>query len=149
MAIRRNAVIGGAAAVIGLGALAAFAVPTLNGLREGRHVEESAYATGAKAKADRTSMPAWLPDGATTVNYRMSTTGYDRLLAATVPDGRLPEGCTPGEPRGGVNLTAAWFPGDTRAKATARCGSYDAALVGDRLYAWQDHAVELAALRAG
>ncbi|MEE1781566.1 hypothetical protein PUR71_01235 [Streptomyces sp. SP17BM10] len=117
-------------------------------LWEGRHVEESAHATGTKAKDDRTSMPAWLPDGATAVNYRMASTGCDRLPAATVPGARPPEGCTPGEPRGGVNPTAARLPGDTRARATARCGNDDAALVGDRLYAWQDHAVDLASLRS-
>jgi hypothetical protein len=112
----------------------------------GRHQQESSYATGRVAKTDRASMPRWLPDTATEVRYRMSTTGGDRLLKATLPQARLPQGCKPGTPLGHAQLKAPWFPRDAYRHATAVCGgTYNAVLHGDNLYAWQDDATWTAA----
>ncbi|MDH6125626.1 hypothetical protein [Kitasatospora sp. GP82] len=136
---------GGAAAAL----VATVLVPKAKDVLDGRHRQEATYATGSAAKADRSSMPRWLPDGATKVSYLMSTTGGDRLLKASLPEGKLPEGCSSGTPEGAVNLRASWFPSDIPGKATARCGLYNVALVGSDLYGWQDDAVVIAARKAG
>ncbi|MGK4584141.1 hypothetical protein [Kitasatospora sp. HPMI-4] len=136
-----------AAGGVALGAV--MLVPKAADLGESRHREEATYATGKEAKADRRSMPGWLPDGATKVSYMMSTIGGDRLLKAALPERKLPDGCTKGTPEGAVHLKAPWFPGDVPAKATARCGFYNVALVGNELYGWQDDAVVVAARKAG
>ncbi|KJK60071.1 hypothetical protein [Saccharothrix sp. ST-888] len=132
---------------VALGAVAM--VPKTADLLESRHREAATYATGSAAKAARESVPGWLPDDATKVSYLMSTTGDDRLLKASLPDRKLPEGCSKGTPQGAVHLKASWFPGDIPAKATARCGYYNVALVGNELYGWQDNAVVIAARKAG
>ncbi len=143
--------------VVGTGmavAVAAVAVgPRVAEWYDGRHQEQSTYASGSDAKADRRSMPAWLPDNASSVRYLMSTTGDDRLLRATLPEGRLPAGCTTNTPAKGnhlapVSLKAGWFPDGITSKVTGSCGHYKVTLTGNQLYAWQDGAAVQAALRA-
>ncbi|MDH6117976.1 hypothetical protein [Kitasatospora sp. GAS204B] len=134
--------------VLGLGVLGVALVPMAGDVLASRHIEESNYSSGAQAKTARASVPRWLPDGATAVRYKMSTTGGDRLLRAHLPGGVLPAGCASGAPgAGAVKLSATWFPaGRMAAKPGAHCGSYRVALDGDQLYAWQDNA-DLAAAR--
>ncbi|MFF8770974.1 hypothetical protein [Kitasatospora sp. NPDC015120] len=120
---------------------------------DGRHQEQSSYASGSAAKADGQAVPAWLPDNASSVRYLRSTTGDDRLLTATLPEGRLPAGCRAGEPGRGshpapVSLRAGWFPEGVTDKVTGSCGHYHVTLTGNQLYAWQDGAAVQAALRA-
>ncbi|WP_395293582.1 hypothetical protein ACF9IK_08200 [Kitasatospora hibisci] len=128
--------------------------PRVSDWYDGRHQEQASYAKGSDAKADRRSMPSWLPDNATSVHYLMSTTGDDRLLSATLPDGRLPAGCTVGTPARSVHpmpasLRAGWFPEGVAARTTGSCGHYSVTLTGSQLYAWQDGAAVQAALRTG
>ncbi|MFD7735168.1 hypothetical protein ACFV6F_32905, partial [Kitasatospora phosalacinea] len=52
-----------------------------------------------------------------------------------------PGGAPGAPPLGDVHLRAPWFPSDAPQRATAHCGLYDVALVGDQLYGWQDAAV--------
>ncbi|MEV6977328.1 hypothetical protein [Kitasatospora sp. NPDC093806] len=136
-------------------AVAAVAVgPRVADWYDGRHQEQSSYSSGGEAKADRRSMPTWLPDNASSVRYLMSTTGDDRLLRATLPEGRLPAGCKTGEVGKGthpvpVTLKAGWFPEGVTSKITGSCGHYNVTLTGNQLYAWQDGAAVQAALRAG
>lgn len=152
--------------------------PRVSDWYEGRHREQVSYALGSEAKADRRAVPDWLPDGATSVHYARSTTRGDRLLTADLPDGRLPAGCkaidrsTPGGAgKGGggtagraadsaghatdagdrvrpVRFKTTWFPADAPAKISGTCGSYQVALVGNHLYAWQDDAAVRTALTA-
>ncbi|MER5764996.1 hypothetical protein [Streptomyces sp. NPDC002082] len=137
---RKTVVLTTVGAVVVLGAAAAIAVPAANGWIENRHQQTSAYATGAQAKEKRASVPRWLPDAAESVEYSMKTTGGERLLKATLPDGKLPEQCTPApapNPKE-VELEADWFPKDARGRATLRCGLYYAYKEADTtLYAWQ------------
>ncbi|MBH1933751.1 hypothetical protein I5Q34_05480 [Streptomyces sp. AV19] len=129
----------GAVAAAAVVATAAAAVPAAKDWYESRHDQSSRYATGAEAKADRASVPRWLPDEAADVRYAMKTTGGERLLRATLADGKLPSGCEPLS--GGASkrpaLSASWFPND--ASARARCGLYYAVTDGSTLYAWQDN----------
>ncbi|MGW4891866.1 hypothetical protein ACWEQL_06310 [Kitasatospora sp. NPDC004240] len=135
-------------------AVAAVAMgPRVSDWYDNRHREQSSYATGTEAKADRRSVPAWLPDDASAVRYLMSTTGDDRLLRATLPEGgRLPAGCT--ATRHGatkpvtVRLKAGWFPLDAVTRPTGTCGHYTVTVAGNQLYAWQDGAAVQASLRA-
>ncbi|MFJ2862339.1 hypothetical protein [Kitasatospora sp. NPDC087314] len=135
-------------------AVAAVAIgPRVSEWYDGRHQEQATYDTGSQAKAERRSMPTWLPDNASSVKYLMSTTGDDRLLRATLPDGRLPAGCTTGLPGRSahsvpMSLKAGWFPEGVAAKASGSCGHYNVTLTGNQLYAWQDGAAVQAALRA-
>ncbi|MQS15034.1 hypothetical protein F7Q99_22905 [Streptomyces kaniharaensis] len=127
--------------------------PRVSEWYDGRHQVQASYATGGEAKADRRSMPAWLPDNASSVRYMMSTTGDDRLLRAVLPEGRLPAGCTAGLPGKAVHrvpasLRAGWFPEGVATKASGTCGHYNVTLHGHQLYAWQDGAAVQAALRA-
>ncbi|MDH6707694.1 hypothetical protein P3T27_004431 [Kitasatospora sp. MAA19] len=135
-------------------AVAAVAIgPRVSEWYDGRHQEQATYDTGSQAKAERRSMPTWLPDNASSVKYLMSTIGDDRLLRATLPDGRLPSGCTTGLPGKSahsvpMSLKAGWFPEGVAAKASGSCGHYNVTLTGNQLYAWQDGAAVQAALRA-
>ncbi|MGG8409497.1 hypothetical protein ACM614_24320 [Streptomyces sp. 12297] len=135
-----------AGVLVAAGFAAAVAVPAAVDWYENRHEQTSSYATGAEAKKDRASVPGWLPDDAKSVEYAMRTTGGDRLLKATLADGRLPAQCTPaaagGQPAGTADpgLTADWFPADAKDRATARCGIYYAYVDGDTLYGWQRNA---------
>ncbi|MFJ3221238.1 hypothetical protein ACIPLC_35620 [Kitasatospora sp. NPDC086801] len=127
--------------------------PRVSEWYDGRHQEQAAYDTGSQAKAERRSMPAWLPDNASSVKYLMSTTGDDRLLRATLPEGRLPVGCSTGLPGKSahsvpLSLKAGWFPEGVAAKVSGTCGHYNVTLTGNQLYAWQDGAAVQAALRA-
>ncbi|MFI6843832.1 hypothetical protein OG535_30945 [Kitasatospora sp. NBC_00085] len=136
-------------------AVAAVAVgPRVSEWYDGRHQEQVTYATGSDAKAGRHATPAWLPDNASSVRYLMSTTGDDRLLSATLPDGRLPAGCNTVEPGRSARpapaaLKAGWFPAGVTTKVTGTCGHYNVTLTGNQLYAWQDGAAVQAAQRAG
>ncbi|MFJ8675013.1 hypothetical protein [Streptomyces sp. NPDC093589] len=105
------------------------------------HEERSEYSTGAEAKKDRASMPRWLPDDAQDIKYVLSTTGDDRLLAATFHAGKLPGGCATGTGQGKPKLTADWLPEKLASKADTRCGTWSGATVDGTFYAWQDHAV--------
>ncbi|MFJ5116537.1 hypothetical protein [Kitasatospora sp. NPDC088548] len=143
--------------VAGTGMAVAVAVvavgPRVADWYDDRHQEQASYSTGSEAKADRRSMPDWLPDNASSVRYLMSTTGDDRLLRATLPDGRLPAGCATTLPGKGVHpapvsLRAGWFPESVTSKVSGTCGHYNVTLTGDQLYAWQDGAAVQAALRA-
>ncbi|WP_406206416.1 hypothetical protein OH807_32790 [Kitasatospora sp. NBC_01560] len=136
-------------------AVAAVAVgPRVSEWYDGRHQEQASYASGSDAKADRRAVPGWLPDNASSVRYLMSTTGDDRLLTATLPDGRLPAGCSTVTPSRTVHavptaLKPGWFPQGVASKVTGSCGHYNVTLTGNQLYAWQDGAAVQAALRAG
>ncbi|MFE4512805.1 hypothetical protein ACFRMQ_01230 [Kitasatospora sp. NPDC056783] len=126
--------------------------PRVSDWYDGHHQEQASYQSGSQAKAERRSMPAWLPDNASGVQYLMSTRGDDRLLRATLPEGRLPVGCTAGLPGKGAHpvpesLKAGWFPEGVASKATGTCGHYNVALTGNQLFAWQDGAALQAALR--
>ncbi|WP_316524709.1 hypothetical protein [Kitasatospora brasiliensis] len=135
-------------------AVAAVAIgPRVSDWYDEHHQQQASYETGTQAKADRRSMPTWLPDNASGVQYVMSTRGDDRLLHATLPEGRLPVGCTAGLPRKGAHpvpesLKAGWFPEGVETKVSGTCGHYNVALAGNQLYAWQDGAAMQAALRA-
>ncbi|WP_329566928.1 hypothetical protein [Kitasatospora sp. NBC_01266] len=135
--------------VLGLGVLGVAMAPVAGDLLASRHIEESNYTSGAQAKTARASVPRWLPDNATAVRYKMSTTGGDRLLRAHLPAGVLPTGCSTGAPGAGATaakLHATWFPaGRATAEPVAQCGSYRVELEGEQLYAWQDNADQLAA----
>ncbi|MFG2616164.1 hypothetical protein ACGFXC_00925 [Streptomyces sp. NPDC048507] len=139
MSRRRTLALTTAASVIVVGLAAVVALPAAAHWYGGRHQESGGYATGAEAKGARASVPRWLPDGATSVEYAMGTTGGQRLLKATLRTPGLPPGCTgaPGSGAGEPELTASWFPKDAEDRATARCGLYYAYTEGDTLYAWQ------------
>ncbi|MFF2042658.1 hypothetical protein ACFVVX_19730 [Kitasatospora sp. NPDC058170] len=127
--------------------------PRVSDWYDERHQKQATYTTGSEAKANGRSLPTWLPDNAASVRYLMSTTGDDRLLRATLPDGRLPVGCTTTAPTKGshpapVRLKAGWFPEGVTAKASGTCGHYNVTLAGNQLYAWQDGAAVQAAQRA-
>ncbi|MFJ7905812.1 hypothetical protein [Kitasatospora sp. NPDC096204] len=135
-------------------AVAAVAIgPRVSDWYDEHHQQQGSYETGVQAKADRRSMPTWLPDNASGVKYMMSTRGDDRLLFATLPEGRLPAGCSTGLPGKSAHpvpeaLKAGWFPENVATRATGTCGHYNVALTGNQLYAWQDGAAMQAALRA-
>ncbi|MCB5168938.1 hypothetical protein LG634_29495 [Streptomyces bambusae] len=143
MSVAKNLVLTTAGVLVAVGFAAAVAVPATLDWAGKRHEETSSYATGAEAKQARASVPRWLPDDARSVEYAMKTTGGDRLLKATLADGRLPAGCSPAPagaaiPAGGAPaLGAAWFPAGAEDRATARCGLYYAYVDGDTLYGWQ------------
>ncbi|WP_103538789.1 MULTISPECIES: hypothetical protein [unclassified Streptomyces] len=135
----RGVLIGVVAAVAVLGVAGAVAVPEAKEWYDGRHEQTSSYATGKEAKKERESVPRWLPDDAASVEYAMRTTGGERILKATLRDGRLPAQC---EPLGGKNtpdpeISASWFPSGTASSAQGRCGSYYVSLEDHTLYAWQ------------
>ncbi|MFJ7206683.1 hypothetical protein ACIQWR_24520 [Streptomyces sp. NPDC098789] len=142
---RKNIVLAVSGAVVVLGVAAAVAVPAAADWVANRHQETSSYATGAEAKAGRASVPRWLADGSSSVEYAMKTTGGERLLKAVLPAGELPAQCTaePAANAKDVPMRADWFPGDARGKATLRCGTYYGYKEGDTLYAWQ-HGDDLA-----
>ncbi|MFD5145982.1 hypothetical protein [Streptomyces sp. NPDC058401] len=128
-----------AGVLVTLGGATAVAVPMANDWLANRHQETSAYATGAEAKSKRPSVPRWLPDEAQSVRYSMKTTGGERLLKATLPDGKLPARCTPAPASTAkeIQLRADWFPKEARDKAALSCATYFGYLDGDTLYAWQ------------
>ncbi|WP_051731654.1 hypothetical protein [Kitasatospora phosalacinea] len=145
---------GGRAATVVLGAAAAvmllvMVAPAAFQRMQDRMDHTARYPSGAAAKADRRgAAPGWLPDSATGVVLLGSDRQGDRLIRATLPERALPAGCTSGGPLGGVRLSAPWFPADAPQRATAHCGLYDVALVGDQLYGWQDAAVVAASRSA-
>ncbi|MCF2528939.1 hypothetical protein [Yinghuangia soli] len=128
---------GSAVAVVGIGAVVG--IPMAQEWLDGRHQQESRYDTGRDAKADRASMPGWLPDGTTQVRYKMKTTGGDRLLVAQLPDGRLPAECAPAVGHHRPKMTADWFPKGVTRKAKVKCGTYSGYVDGRKLVAWQTH----------
>ncbi|MFD4024906.1 hypothetical protein ACFWRV_15520 [Streptomyces sp. NPDC058576] len=135
----RGVLIGVVGAVAVLGVAAAVAVPAAGEWYDGRHEQTSSYATGKKAKEERESVPRWLPDDAASVEYAMRTTGGERILKATLHDGRLPAPC---EPLGGASapdpeISASWFASGAASSARGRCGSYYVSLEDHTLYAWQ------------
>lgn len=128
-----------AGTVAGIGIAAAIAVPAANDWLANRHQQTSSYATGAEAKAARTSVPRWLADDAKSVSYSMKTTGGERLLKATLPGGKPPARCetVPASQAKEMQIGADWFPKDARGKASLRCGTYYGYMDGDTFYAWQ------------
>ncbi|MFI1812759.1 hypothetical protein ACH414_20750 [Streptomyces sp. NPDC020422] len=120
----------------------AVAAPAVSDWWDGRHDEFDSYATGAAAKADRASVPRWLPDDAASVEYAMRTTGGDRALKAVLPSTAPPAGCAPlaaDASRPAPALSTDLFPADAAGKAAVRCGLYYAYVDGHTLYAWQDN----------
>ncbi|WNI27191.1 hypothetical protein [Streptomyces sp. ITFR-16] len=138
----RGVVMGVMAAVVVFGVAGAVAVPEARQWYEGRHEEMSSYATGAEAKAARDSVPRWLPDDASSVEYAMRTTGGQRILKASLAESRLPTSCKPlgGRDAPAPEINASWFPSDLATRAQVRCGSYYAVLDHRTLYAWQTNA---------
>ncbi|MFJ5045656.1 hypothetical protein [Streptomyces sp. NPDC088719] len=135
----RGVLIGVVGAVAALGVAAVVVVPEAEEWLDGRHEQTSSYATGQEAKGERESVPRWLPDNAASVEYAMRTTGGERILKATLHDGRLPAHC---EPLGGKSapepeISASWFPSGTASGAKGSCGSYYVSLEDRTLYAWQ------------
>ncbi|WP_103512082.1 hypothetical protein [Streptomyces sp. SM13] len=135
----RGVLIGVVAAVAVLGVAGAVAVPEAKEWYDGRHEQTSSYATGKDAKADRESVPRWLPDDASSVEYAMRTTGGERLLKATLSGDGLPASCEPldGKKAADPEISASWFPSGTADRAQGRCGSYYVSLEDHTLYAWQ------------
>ncbi|MFF3531123.1 hypothetical protein ACFYX5_31050 [Streptomyces rubiginosohelvolus] len=135
----RGVLIGVVGAVAVLGVAAAVAVPEAKEWYDGRHEQTSSYATGKDAKEERESVPRWLPDDAASVEYAMRTTGGERILKATLHDGRLPapSGALDGGSAPDPEISASWFPSGTASSAKDRCGSYYVALKDHTLYAWQ------------
>ncbi|MGW4838537.1 hypothetical protein [Streptomyces globisporus] len=135
----RGVLIGVVGAVAVLGVAAAVAVPEAKEWYDGRHEQTSSYATGKDAKEERESVPRWLPDDASSVEYAMRTTGGERILKATLRDGRLPAPCEAldGKSAPDPEISASWFPSGTASGAKGRCGSYYVALKDHTLYAWQ------------
>ncbi|MEU6120841.1 hypothetical protein [Streptomyces sp. NPDC047123] len=115
------------------------AVPEAKQWYDGRHEQTSSYATGKAAKEERTSVPRWLPDDAAAVSYAMRTTGGERILKATLGNGRLPQECKPlnGASAPAPEISASWFDSDAAHGAQSRCGSYYVRLENGTLYAWQ------------
>ncbi|MEU2150617.1 MULTISPECIES: hypothetical protein [Streptomyces] len=135
----RGVLIGVVGAVAVVGVAAAVAVPEAKEWYDGRHEQTSSYATGKDAKEERESVPRWLPDDASSVEYAMRTTGGERILKATLHDGRLPAPCEPLDGKGAPDpeISASWFPSGAASGAKGRCGSYYVALKDHTLYAWQ------------
>ncbi|WP_254811770.1 hypothetical protein [Streptomyces cavourensis] len=71
----RGVLVGVVGTVVVLGVAGAVAVPQAREWYEGRHEQTASYATGKAAKAERPSVPRWLPDDAASVEYAMRTTG--------------------------------------------------------------------------
>ncbi|GAU70531.1 hypothetical protein SSP35_20_00270 [Streptomyces sp. NBRC 110611] len=128
---------GGTVAVLGIAA--AIAVPAAKDWFDNRHQETASYASGAEAKKDRPSVPRWLPDDASSIQYAMKTTGGERLVKATLKDGKLPSVCRPAKSLNAPSpeIEATWFPKAAAGNATARCDQYYAYTDGSTLYAWQ------------
>ncbi|MGW6413012.1 hypothetical protein ACWF95_38665 [Streptomyces vinaceus] len=141
--VRKSVALTTAGVVAAVGLAVVVAAPAASDWYKNRHQESSSYDSGAKAKAERKSVPRWLPDDAKSIRYAMKTTGGERLLKATLADGELPAACKV-QPQSQLGtkepgIKADWFPKDTRNKATARCDLYYAYIDGDTLYAWQDN----------
>lgn len=149
MPTKKPGALGLAVGGVGLVMAAALTVPQVVDWYQGRHLAEAEYSSGGEAKKARRSVPRWLPDEATAVKYRMSTTGGDRLLRATLADGKLPAGCRAGAGGGRAHLRADWFPKGTDRQGTAACGAYNVVLKGNDLFAWQDHDDWVRANQAG
>ncbi|KAB2592733.1 hypothetical protein [Streptomyces arboris] len=135
----RGVLIGALGGVVVLGITAAVVVPEAREWYDGRHEQTSSYATGKAAKADRDSVPSWLPDDAASVEYAMRTTGGERILKATLNGDQLPGSCEPlrGKKAPDPEISASWFPSDRAGEARGRCGSYYVSLEDHTLYAWQ------------
>ncbi|MFE2290378.1 hypothetical protein [Streptomyces sp. NPDC059452] len=137
----RGVLVGVVGTVVVLGVAGAVAVPQAKEWYEGRHEQTSSYATGKAAKAERQSVPRWLPDDAASVEYAMRTTGGERILKATLSADRLPASCTPLEADAkkapAPEISASWFPSGAASGAQGRCGSYYVSLENHTLYAWQ------------
>ncbi|MEV7117145.1 hypothetical protein [Kitasatospora griseola] len=138
-------VVGGAA----VAALMVMIAPAAIQQAQDRMDQTLRYPTGVAAKAGDSGVPSWLPDTALRIAFLTDSHDGDRLIRATLPDRALPAECTEGRPVGTVHLRAHWFPTDTPQRATAHCGLYDVALVGDQLYGWQDAAVVASARPGG
>ncbi|MFB9588237.1 hypothetical protein [Streptomyces racemochromogenes] len=143
-----------AAAVAGVLALAAFALPNLppnpvtdalqkQVLRE----KGTRYASAADApkKGDRAFvLPSWIPGDATDIRIRARGDGGARLIRFTL--GKTPlDGpqCAAGTPKkaGGPRLGARWWPGDTRREERPECRDryqYQVSVRGRQVYAWTD-----------
>ncbi|MGX8904760.1 hypothetical protein ACR820_05905 [Streptomyces netropsis] len=74
------------------------------------------------------------------VKYAMKTTGGQRVLVASLRDGKLPSKCKPftgSSP--GAELKTDWFPKGVKGKATAKCDLCYAYNDGTTLTAWATH----------
>ncbi|AYG79401.1 hypothetical protein DWB77_01515 [Streptomyces hundungensis] len=147
----RTVVITVVSVAVALGFAGVVAVPAAKDWYQNRHDEAASYSSGKEAKADRASVPRWLPDGAKRVEYAMKTTGGDRLLKATLPTPTLPTDCKPHRPGATPRppaIKATWFPRNAERHISARCDLYYAYLEGNTLYAWQAHDDWVAANKA-
>ncbi|WP_145499976.1 hypothetical protein [Streptomyces sp. CFMR 7] len=137
----RGVLVGVVGTVVVLGVAGAVAVPQAKEWYEGRHEQTASYATGKAAKAERPSVPRWLPDDAASVEYAMRTTGGERILKATLSGDGLPASCTPldagAKKAPDPEIRASWFPSGAASGAQGRCGSYYVSLKDHTLYAWQ------------
>ncbi|MFK0191060.1 hypothetical protein [Kitasatospora sp. NPDC090308] len=138
-------VLGGAAAAM----LLVMVAPAAIQRAQDRMDQTVRYPSGAAAKADRTEVPRWLPDSATGIAFLAPGEQGERLIRATLPGRALPADCTPASPAPDPHLRAHWFPTDTPRRATAHCGQYDVALVGDQLYGWRGAPATAGARTAG
>ncbi|MCX5378292.1 hypothetical protein [Streptomyces sp. NBC_00091] len=143
-----------AAAIVGVLALAAFALPNLppNPVTDALdnrvlHEKGKRYASAADApkRGDRAFvLPGWIPRDATDVRIRARGDGRARLIRFTL--GKTPlDGpqCAAAAPRkaGGPHLGARWWPGDTRAEERPECRDgyqYQVSVRGRKVYAWTD-----------
>ncbi|MCT9090115.1 hypothetical protein N4G70_14740 [Streptomyces sp. ASQP_92] len=147
----RNVVITVVSVAVALGFAAVVAVPAAKDWFQNRHDQAASYSSGKEAKADRASVPRWLPDGAKRVEYAMKTTGGDRLLKAALPSSALPADCKPHQAAATPNppaIKASWFPRNAERRTSARCGLHYAYMEGNTLYAWQANDDWIAANRA-
>lgn len=133
----KSGLVVGASAVAVLGVAAWVGVPMAHEWVAQRQEQESSYSTGREAKADLASVPAWLPDAATRIRFKMRTTDGDRLLVAHLPDGRPPADCVPTRGPQPPGLTASWFPQGVVHKGKLRCGEFWGYTEDATLYAWQ------------
>ncbi|MCX5386647.1 hypothetical protein [Streptomyces sp. NBC_00083] len=146
----RTLVLAAVAIAVALGFAAVVAVPAATDWYKNRHDESASYTSGKEAKADRSSVPRWLPDEAKHIEYAMRTTGGDRLLKATLPAASPPATCastTPSPSPHAPGIRSSWFPREAGQRPTVRCGLYYAYMDGHTLYAWQANADWVAANR--
>ncbi|MFE0461759.1 hypothetical protein ACFW1A_21155 [Kitasatospora sp. NPDC058965] len=138
MPLRTSTVAGITATAVGVFTLGYTLLPVAGELLGPPRPVRAGYASGAQAKAARPSLPRWLPDTATEVDYKASSNGGDRLLHAHLPGGALPAACSSAVPSAlPAKLSAHWFPAGIDRRPTASCGQFLVALDGEQLYAWQ------------
>ncbi|PYC82688.1 hypothetical protein C7C46_10050 [Streptomyces tateyamensis] len=144
MRLRTSSIVGITATALSVAAIGYTVLPVVGELLGGPGRPQAGYVSGAQAKAARPSLPHWLPDSATEVDYKASSDGGNRLLHARLTDGALPAACTTAVSSARpAKLTARWFPAGIDVRPTASCGQYLVVLDGEQLYAWQTDAARV------